>query len=370
NKVRRAAEQHLGSPVFFCVSLSFPPPLAWVMASSGLTPALEAVAAPASPVGAVDSGASPGVGLDFGTTSAPTTTAPGGLVDLDSLDGLEPTPLGAYASPGILPAEAISPGGAPGDHFIRSFVAGMSVPRLAAVIRALSPEDAANLRAALVEADATPDQDTAAVGEDPSTMPWSAPSASGAPGADQPTTDPGPSAPEGPGWDALTSYLAEFDSASGAPPAASVLPIRAAAKPKTVAKAPPPPFLEPDSTTPPAPTSGSSAKPPPVPFPPRPATFKSTGPLSMAPQPPPTPEAASSSTARAVVKAPPVLEPEAPSSSTTPPSSTAPTLEPTTPAAVPKKAAPAELQEEERADDAHRREFLRRQAFIRQEQAA
>jgi len=152
---------------------------------------LEAVAVPASPVGADGSGASPGVGLDFGTTSAPTTTAPGGLVDLDSLDGLEPTPLGAYASSGILPAEALSPGGAPGglepddspapsgppppaggsdrgtqtyeDHFIRSFVAGMSVPRLAAVIRALSPEDAANLRAALVEADATPDQDTAAV---------------------------------------------------------------------------------------------------------------------------------------------------------------------------------------------------------------
>ena len=70
------------------------------------------------------------------------------------------------------------------------------------------------------------------------------------------------------------------------------------------------------------------------------------------------------------MKAPPVLEPEAPSSSTTPPSSTAPTLEPTTPAAVPKKAAPPELQEQERADDAHRREFLRRQAFIRQEQAA
>ncbi|CAE7572973.1 CLASP [Symbiodinium sp. CCMP2456] len=351
--------------------------------SSGSTPAQFAAAAPSSPLGAAGLEATPGVDLAAGTTWASTTTTPGGL-DLNSLDGLEPTPAEASASPGILPAEALSRGGARGglepddspapsgppppaggsdrgtqtyeDYFIRSFVAGMSVPRLAAVIRALSPEDAANLRAAVVEADATPDQDTAALGEDPPTISWSAPSASPTSGADQPTTDPGPSAPEArafwegrdpaparappqpvsdpplpeAGWDALTSYLVQLDAATGAPPAASALPIRGAAKPKTVAKAPPPP----------------------------------------APQPPPTPEAASSSTARAVVKAPPVLEPEAPSSSTAPPPSTAPTLEPTPPVAAPKKAAPPELRDQEQADDAHRQEFLRRQAFIRQEQAA
>ncbi|CAE7940471.1 unnamed protein product, partial [Symbiodinium necroappetens] len=137
------------------------------MSASGLTPVMEAAAAPATPTGAVGSPATPGVSLDFGPTSAPTTTAPGGL-DLDSLEGLEPTPLGASGSSGAgcYGAEVVDLLGLELDdspaHFIRSFVAGLSVTGLAAAIRALSPEDASNLRAAMAEAEATPDQDTAA----------------------------------------------------------------------------------------------------------------------------------------------------------------------------------------------------------------
>ena len=165
------------------------------MTTSGSTPVPAAAAAPASPFGAAGLDAAPGVDLVEGPTSASFTSSPGGL-DLDTLDGLEPTPIGASASPGILPAEALAPGGGYGAevvdllglelddspaptgppppagghdrgtqtheaHFIRSFVAGLSVTGLAAAIRALSPEDASNLRAAMAEAEATPDQDTA-----------------------------------------------------------------------------------------------------------------------------------------------------------------------------------------------------------------
>ena len=116
-----------------------------VMSGSGLTPVMEAAAAPASPTGAAGSTATPGVSLDFGPTSAPTTSAPGGL-DLDSLDGLEPTPFEASASPGVLPAEALAPGGGYGAQVVD--LLGLELddspaparpPRPAARTRALRP---------------------------------------------------------------------------------------------------------------------------------------------------------------------------------------------------------------------------------------
>ncbi|CAE7820685.1 unnamed protein product, partial [Symbiodinium sp. CCMP2456] len=317
------------------------------MASFGPTPVPEAAVAPSSPLGADGSEATPGVGLEVGPTSAPTTTAPGGF-DLDSLDGLEPTPFGACASTGTLPAEALAPGGGYGSEVVD--------------LLGLDPDDspdASNLWAALVEADATPDQDTA-TGDGPPTLSTSASSASLAPGAGQPTTDPGPSAPEArafwegldpaptrtppplvadppfseAGWDALTSYLAEFDAAEGRLRPHRLCPSGRRQSPRRCFAAGA--YVE---------LAGKAA----------------TGAIPA--------EAASSSTARAVLKAPPVLEPEAPSASTTPPPSMASTLGPTPPAAVPKKAAPPELQDQEQVDP-HRQEFLRRQAFIRQEQAA
>jgi len=84
-------------------------------------------------------------------------------------------------------------------------------------------------------------------------------------------TPPGPAAD----WDSLTTYLAELDAAEEAQATPAAAPVLTAAKPKAAAKAPPPPFLEPDTTEPPAPIFGSPAKPPPVPFPPRPAEFPS-----------------------------------------------------------------------------------------------
>ncbi|CAE7260144.1 unnamed protein product, partial [Symbiodinium sp. CCMP2456] len=111
--------------------------------SSGSTPEQIAAVAPSSPLGAAGLPVAPGVDLAVGTTSAP-------------------------ASTGTLPAEAFSPGGGYtagsvdllGLDLDESFVSGLSVTRLAAAIRALSPEDSANLRAAMAEAEATPDEDT------------------------------------------------------------------------------------------------------------------------------------------------------------------------------------------------------------------
>ncbi|CAE7670649.1 PUB3 [Symbiodinium sp. CCMP2456] len=219
------------------------------MTTSGSTSAPAAAAASASPFGAAGLDAAPGVDLVEGPTSASITSTPGGL-DLDTLDGLEPTPVGASASPGTLPAEALAPGGGHGADSVDllgldlddspaptgpSFVSGLSVTRLAAAIRALSPEDSANLRAAMAEADATPDEDTAA-GGDPGT---SSPAGFGTTAKASPKAAPVPPAPDF-DWDALTIYLDELE-------------------PTAATKAPPPPFMEPALPGPPAPIYGSRA---------------------------------------------------------------------------------------------------------------
>ena len=119
----------------------------------------------------------------------------------------------------------------------------------------------------MAEAEATPDQDTAIVDGQPlgDFGVFGIPGTGGGPAHD----GPGPSPPEARAfwegrdpasarasprlvdaapdpeedWDSLTTYLAELDAAEGAQATSAAVPVLAAAKPKTVAKAPPPPFL-------------------------------------------------------------------------------------------------------------------------------